>query len=98
MRRIRGLEVPLEVASAPAAEEVLRAWVLANGGVVCALNSTVWNDPSYWGMLLADVARHAAKAMHGALGVPPEESLRQMAHIFCVEMSHPTDALPGKFS
>jgi hypothetical protein len=92
------LPLPPQVASSPASVEVLRAWVLSSGDLVCSVSASTWKDPSYWGMLLADVARHAANAMHGAHGLPAEESLRQMAHLFCVELSHPTDTLPGSFS
>ena len=92
------LPTPQQIASAAASVELLRTWVLPSGDLVCSVNASAWKDPAYWGMLLADVARHAAKAMQGAHGLPADESLRQMAHLFCVELSHPTDSLPGEFS
>ena len=56
------LVIPPGIEGDPAAAEVLRAW-LAHGDLHCTLKPTIWPDPSAWGMLLADVARHVADAV-----------------------------------
>ena len=81
----------------PNANEVLRAWV-ANGGLVCNLRPTTWDDASAWGIVLADVARHVANAVQGAKGVPSEDTLRQIWHLFNSELGFPTDTPKGKFA
>lgn len=45
------------------AAEVLRAWVVGEE-LHCSLNASAFNDPATWGMVLADVARHIAQALH----------------------------------
>lgn len=50
----------------------------------------MWKNPAAWGLLLADVARHAAQA-YGAEGVDPEDALRRIRAAYEAEMSHPTD-------
>ena len=62
----RDLSIPGEVVRDSKASEVLRAWV-ANGGLVCSLRPEIWEEPGYWGILLADVARHVANAVNDAL-------------------------------
>jgi len=66
----RDLAVPSEVEADPKAREVLRAWV-ANGGLVCALRPETWSETSNWGIVLADLARHVANAVHDLKGDEP---------------------------
>lgn len=92
----RDLTVPGEVARDPRASEVLRAWV-ANGGLVCSLRPEIWDDPGNWGILLADVARHVANAVHELKGDAPEETLSAIQDYFDRELSNPTDEPTGDF-
>jgi hypothetical protein len=48
-------------ASNPAAIEVLRVWAVSGEAQQLVLKTT-WQDTGAWGLLLADAARHAAKA------------------------------------
>ena len=43
------------------AMEVLRVWAVPGEAQQVVLKTT-WKEPGVWGLLLADVARHAAKA------------------------------------
>ena len=63
-----------------------------------SIEAGAWKDPSAWGLFLADLARHISAALQGARGLPQEESLRQIAHMFSIELAHPTDAPSGQFS
>jgi len=91
----RDLTVPGEVARDPKASEVLRAWV-ANGGLVCSLRPELWDDPANWGILLADVARHVADAIHELNGADPDETIAQIQDNFNNELDDPTDEQTGQ--
>jgi Domain of unknown function (DUF5076) len=52
-------------------------------------------DPAAWGILLADIARHAAKA-YALNGVYAEdEALHRIRQVFYAEWSAPTDVAEG---
>ena len=71
------------------AQEVLRAWIV-EGGLQVSLN-TALEDPAVWGILLADVARHAARA-YAVEGVRTEShNLKAIKHMFDAEWDRPTD-------
>lgn len=92
----RDLDVPTEVEDDPKAREVLRAWV-ANGGLVCALRPESWPDASNWGIVLADVARHLANAVHDLNGDEPAVTVEQIRKLFNAELANPTDEPTGHF-
>jgi hypothetical protein len=48
------------------ATEVMRIWTAPGEGPHVVLRTT-WEDPAAWGVLLVDVARHAANAYAKAL-------------------------------
>jgi hypothetical protein len=78
------LTVP-PVASETTAVEIVRIW----GGPGLPQQSvlrTTWTDPEAWGLLLADLARHAAKA-YDREGVPEQIALQKMAQRFALEMT-----------
>lgn len=72
------------------AVEILRVW----GGLSLPQQyslQTVWDDPGAWGLMLADIARHAAKA-YGAGGRTTEaDALGRIKEILDAEWSSPTD-------
>ncbi|WP_321472870.1 DUF5076 domain-containing protein [uncultured Paludibaculum sp.] len=92
----RDLSVPAEVETDPKAREVVRAWV-ANGGLVCALRPETWSDASIWGILLADVARHVANAVHDLNGDEPGATVEKIRALFNAELAAPTDEPTGHF-
>ena len=70
------------------AVEVLRVWAAPGAPQQLALR-TCWKDAGAWGLLLADVARHAAAA-YGRDGRDPQEVLRRIREAFEAEWSAPT--------
>ena len=71
------------------AVEVLRVWAAPGQPQQLTLRTT-WNDAGAWGLLLADVARHAANA-YGNEGADPNVVLARIRELFDAEMSSPTD-------
>jgi hypothetical protein len=96
MSQLASLQTPEAALADPNANEILRAWI-ADGGLVCNLRPTSFPDASAWGIVLADVARHVADALQGARGIPSEETIRQIWHLFNAELGFPTDTPRGKF-
>ena len=76
---------------APGAEahEVLRAWV-ADGGLHVSMMRS-FDDPMVWGVLLADVARHAARIYAGEDGRTEDEVAAVIASTFRAEITSPSD-------
>lgn len=74
--------------------QVLDAHVMADGSLVVRLDP-MWSDPAAWGLLLVDVARHAARA-YAQNGTCPEASaLTRIRQGFDAEWDHPTDDPQG---
>ena len=68
--------------------EVLRVWAAPAASQQVTLR-TCWKDPGAWGILLADVARHAAQAYQRE-GHNPELALERIRKLFDAEWSSPT--------
>jgi hypothetical protein len=92
----RDLPVPSEVEADPKAREVLRAWV-ANGGLVCGLRPETWEDPSSWGIVLADATRHVANAVKDLKGHDPAVTAAKIRAVYNSELTDPTDEPTGHF-
>jgi len=90
------LVIPTEAELDTKAGELLRAWVV-KGALHCSLKPTVWPDPGNWGILLADVARHVARAMQLHDGRLPTETIARITHVFNAEIETPTDKPNGEF-
>jgi hypothetical protein len=71
--------------------EVLRAAII-EGGLHVSLRRA-FDDPQAWGMLIADVARHAARIFAKETELSEEEALDRIRSMFDAEMDAPTD--PG---
>ena len=69
--------------------EFLRIWADPRGGQQFSL-SPVWKDPGAWGLLLVDLARHAAE-MYGREGRDRDATLRRIREMFDAEWVTPTD-------
>ena len=69
--------------------EVLRVWTGEAQPQQCVLQ-TAWSDPMAWGLLLVDVARHAARAYAGST-FSEEEALKRIKSGFDAEWNSPTD-------
>ncbi len=70
--------------------EILRVWGGPNLPQQYALN-TVWDDPGAWGLMLVDIARHAAKAYGGVGKISEQEALSRIKQLLEAEWDSPTD-------
>jgi len=73
------------------AVEVLRVWAEPEAAQQLVLKTT-WEEPGAWGLLLADIARHAAKA-YAAEGVCEAHALDRILQLFRAEFAATTDTL-----
>jgi hypothetical protein len=71
------------------AVEVLRAFVL-DGGLSIAF-TRAFEEPDMWGLLLVDIARHAARAYARESNYTEEDALRRIIDMFEAEIARPTD-------
>jgi Domain of unknown function (DUF5076) len=71
------------------ATEVLRAFVV-DGGLSIAF-TRAFEEPDMWGLLLVDVARHAARAYSNESEYTEEEALARILDMFEAEIARPTD-------
>ena len=74
------------------ATEVLRAFVL-DGGLSIAF-TRAFEEPDMWGLLLVDIARHAARAYARESEYTEEDALTRIVEMFEAEIARPTD--PGE--
>lgn len=70
--------------------EILRVWCGENLPQQYALNTT-WDDPGAWGLVLADIARHVAKAYGSSSEIPEREAFLRIKQLLDVEWCSPTD-------
>lgn len=87
-RNDNALEPP-PVASDARATEVLRVWAVPGQSQQLTLRTT-WKDAGAWGLLLADVARHAAAA-YAKEGQDQKAALARIRELFEAEWEAPTD-------
>ena len=92
------LPIPPTARDDKKSQELVRAWT-ANGGLHCSLNVDCWGDSegTVWGILLSDVARHVADALHGAKGWDKSETMEEIRRVFNAELSAPTADPKGHF-
>lgn len=74
----------------PGSFEILRVWSGENLSQQYALNTT-WDDPGAWGLVLADIARHVAKAYGRGGETSEQEALLRIKQLFDAEWCSPTD-------
>ena len=81
--------LPPDVIGRDDATEVLRAFVV-DGGLSIAF-TRAFEEPDMWGLMLVDIARHAARA-YAREGAPTEdEALARIVDMFEAEINRPTD-------
>ena|ERR1700739_1843935 len=83
--------LPPDVIGRDDATEVLRAFVL-DGGLSIAF-TRAFEEPDMWGLLLVDIARHAARAYARESDLSEDEALSRIVSMFEAEIARPTD--PG---
>jgi Domain of unknown function (DUF5076) len=81
--------LPPDVMGREEATEVLRAFVV-DGGLSIAFQRA-FEEPDMWGLLLVDVARHAARAYARESAYTEEEALARIIDMFEAEIARPTD-------
>jgi len=81
--------LPPDVVGRDDATEVLRAFVL-EGGLSIAF-TRAFEEPDIWGLLLVDIARHAARAYARESGYTEDEALTRIVDMFEAEIERPTD-------
>ena len=81
--------LPPDVIGRDDATEVLRAFVV-DGGLSIAFQRA-FEEPDMWGMLLVDIARHAARVFAREGDYTEEDALRRIVDLFEAEIARPTD-------
>src|SRR3954447_19141730 len=81
--------LPPDVMGRDDATEVLRAFVL-DGGLSIAFQRA-FEEPDMWGLLLVDLARHAARAYAREREYTEEDSMSRILEMFQYEIERPTD-------
>jgi hypothetical protein len=71
------------------AHEVLRAWIVGEGLQVSM--QPAFEDPSVWGILLVDVARHAARMYADQDGCTFEQAMTKIRFMWDAETAKPTN-------
>jgi hypothetical protein len=71
--------------------EILRAWI-EDDTLHCSLLSGAFTEPATWGTVLADLARHAAEAMHEDEGFETADALRLIREAFGEELDADQEA------
>ena len=83
--------LPPDIAGRDDATEVLRAFVV-DGGLSIAF-TRAFDEPDMWGLLLVDIARHAARVYAREGDYSEEDALNRIVEMFEAEIARPTD--PG---
>lgn len=83
------LEPPPLANSNPDAVEVLRVWAAPGSPQQVTLRTT-WKDAGAWGLMLADIARHASNA-YANEGADPNTVLARIRKFFDAEWGNRTD-------
>jgi hypothetical protein len=83
-------ELPTPSGLKPDARELLRVWASDENQRII-LRANEWSDAAAWGLMLVDIARHAAKAFSQQFGGTYDEALSRIREGFDAEWESPTD-------
>jgi hypothetical protein len=81
--------LPPDVIGRDDATEVLRAFVVDEGLSIAFMRA--FEEPDMWGLLLVDIARHAARAYARESDYTEDEALTRIIEMFDAEIARPTD-------
>ena len=85
--KLRSLPAP--ATTDHSAYEIMRVWI--DGEVQkFSILTDIWDDPTAWGLLLVDLARHIAYAESQNSDQDYKEILNRIKHGFDIEWEHPT--------
>ncbi|HTR65329.1 MAG TPA: DUF5076 domain-containing protein [Terriglobales bacterium] len=88
---LKELPIPEEARSDEDARELIRAWA-AHRGLHCSLSENSWgdNERQAWGILVADVVRQIANALHETKGLDKAETVREIKRAFDAALDPPS--------
>jgi hypothetical protein len=81
--------LPPDVVGRDDAVEVLRAFVVDGGLSIAFMRA--FEEPDPWGVMLVDIARHAARAFAREGVCSEEEAMARIVEMFEAEIRRPTD-------
>ena len=81
--------LPPDVIGRDDATEVLRAFVVDQGLSIAFMRA--FDEPDMWGLMLVDIARHAARAYARESDYTEDEALTRIITMFDAEITRPTD-------
>ena len=81
--------LPPDVIGRDDATEVLRAFVIDEGLSIAFMRA--FDEPDMWGLMLVDIARHAARAYARESDYTEDEALARIIDMFDAEIARPTD-------
>lgn len=93
-KKLNELAVPPIVTTDPRAYEIARIWA-AHGGQHVSLKVMLVSDPSEWGLVLVDLARHVANFYNQEQGFPVDKVLSRIKEGFDAEWSTYTTDITG---
>lgn len=92
-KKLQELPIPPDAATGNSTE-LARVWT-DGGESYVSIATGVFEEPGIWGIMLADLARHAANAYAQSEGRDPEEVLKRIKALFDAEWEAPTDTPTG---
>src|SRR5258708_34105206 len=81
--------LPPDVMGREDATEVLRAVIVDQGRSIAFMRA--FDEPDMWGLLLVDIACHAARAYARESDYTEDEALTRIIDMFDAEIARPTD-------
>jgi len=88
--KLNELQVPPSALEDPeGSHEILRAWVTGDDLEVSM--SKVWDEPDNWGILLVDLARHAARIYEMEQDCSFDDAMDRIKNLFDAEWERSTD-------
>jgi len=91
----KSLDVPPIAQRDKASFELIRVWIAEQGQHV-SLRSGVWEDPAYWGVMLADLANIVKAHTLEDETLDGEDFLERLRQGFETEMDSATDEAAGE--
>ena len=93
----RQLPIPDVATQDLRARELARVWA-AGGQQHVSLATDLWSDPASWGIMLVDLARHAANAYVQSGGAKRADILSRIKEGFDAEWDNQTDEPTGQIT
>jgi len=86
----KSLPIPEAAAVDEDAIELVRVWA-ASGKLHISIATSVWEDPAAWGIVLVDLANHAAKAYELEGSADYQQTLSRIKNGFDAEWGSSTN-------